>query len=63
MLRAILRHRTGSLTVSALVAGLTYAQTDLGGVSRIVTTGLAFVVAYLLFNATSLAIASLGSRE
>jgi uncharacterized membrane protein len=63
VLRAILRHRTGSLTVSAIVAGLTYAQTSLGGVSRIFTAILAFVVAYLAFNATATAIESLGSRE
>ena len=63
MAHPILHHRVGSLTVSAIVAALTYAQSGLGGVSRTLTTVLAFVGAYLAFNATSIAIESVGNRE
>jgi cation transporter-like permease len=60
VLRAILRPRTGGLTVSTVIAVLAWFQTDLVGVSRVFTAFATFALAYLVFNATAAAIEGLG---
>ena len=60
VLRAILRPRTGALTVSTLVAVFAWFQTDVAGVSRVFTVFVTFALVYLVFNVTAATIEFVG---
>lgn len=54
MVHSLVRPRIGAIGSAIVVAAVIWVLADLEGLARLWTTGLAIVVAFLTFNATTM---------